>query len=419
MLRTALAAAALLAVALTSGGAAQPRAAVGGKRSPLLGLELLAPDRATLVRMNPRTLRPRPGAKLRLGSAGGWAFSPDASLLAIGHSVGQVEDSADLGKLRTYLRLVDPARLRITGELSVGRGSMTSAAWLGRDRIATVLQSCCALSETLVLVDPSQRRVVARRAVDPIGAQQGGSRLVVLEPTRDAISPVRLVVVDRTGPIRSVVLERIEGGGNVTGEGAEVSVDRIEPALTVSPDGSRALVISPGSLVADVDLSTLTVAYHAVASRLHRPATANKRFEGAVRFADLLPNGLVAVTGYDVRPDDTYLPAGVRLLDPSSWTVRGIDAHADRVTVAGSALLATRWARTGMGVTGYSFTGTRRFHLLGHRPAIVEQSFGTRAFVSIGDHPLRVLDVRKGRVVGRRNGNTFPWLLFPGAHTAF
>jgi hypothetical protein len=433
MTEKALAAAAAAAVALLAAGSAQPRGDVRSKSTALLGVvsDASDPARQSLVRLDGRTLRPLPGARLELGSPTySWAFSPDRSLLAFARVDGTPTNLADVN---SFVRLVDPQELRIVDDFPIGSGSVSSIAWLAPDRLVALVWRCCSAQRELVVVDPVARTVVERRALpgEMLGLAKGYGRLVVLVATQAGIAPVELFVIEADGTIRSIVLDRIDGGSERL-TGSDLGVDVLRPALAVQRDGQRGFVLAKSGEVADVDLASMTVTYHSLSFGRRAPASQAKRYQGSTRYAEVLGNGLVAISGADTRPflDKhgkeliRHRPTGLELVDTRAWTARTIDRDADSFSVAGGTLLATgsRWTtasvlHTGTGLAAYTLDGRRRFRLFKKQEVWIGQVYGTRAFVSLtqGYEPsvYRVVDLGQGRVAGKRRQETLPWLIAP------
>jgi hypothetical protein len=195
------------------------------------------------------------------------------------------------------------------------------------------------------------------------------------------------------------------------------------PGLAVDPGGRRAYVVDHG-LVAEVDLRTLAVGYHAptrstsLLARIRdwlEPAAHAKGGSARTRSARWLGGGLIAVTGADAQ-HDRVLPAGLDLVDTRDWSIRTIDDDASDVRVAGDLLLATTEST---GLIAYGFDGDRRFELFGDRVAWIEQVHDGRAYVAGlqadgRPAPLRVVDLATGRPAGER-ADRLPWLLLDAA----
>jgi hypothetical protein len=423
-----LVAAAAAAVALLAAGSAHPHAAAPAKAPPLLGI---VEDRApfeTLVRLDPKRIRPvRTGRRVDLGFASyTWAFSPDRTRIAFGRK-GE-NDGVDLDHAASFLRIVDPQAMRIERDVHLGRGILQeSPAWLTADRVAAVKVPATGEGSELVVADPVQARVIDRREL-PFGgslaAQQGGARFVVLTASRPGIAPVELLVVDGDGSIRTTVLDRISGGCVVV-DASDRTTDEVRPGLAVTRDGNRAFVIAPDGLAADVDLTSLAVVYHQLPLALPTHA---KLHTAAFRSARILPGGTVSLTGSDVRRATVYnqdvprrTSAGLWLIDPDTWKSRLVDRYADSLSVTGSMLLATGWHfhpaqeyATGTGLTAYNVRGKRLFRLFEHKWAELWGVYGRHAFVYAEGHKtLSAVDLSHHRITGSRAPKTFPVIVTP------
>jgi len=202
----------------------------------------------------------------------------------------------------------------------------------------------------------------------------------------------------------------------------------LTPALAVDWKSDRAYVVSTdGLLVAEVNLSSWRLEYH----ELSEPRTALQSLRDFVeppahakgepvhvrtRFAEVLPNGAIAVTGEDRPATRRHLarpiPFGLRLIDPRSWTVRTVDAESQDFSVAGSMVLARRWSvggdgLDGIGVRAYDTAGTPRWSRFEGADVIVCGAAGRHAYVEVkqsGRRSIQVLELDSGRTV-----RTLPW----------
>ena len=453
--------AALIAVALVVAGAAlgltrsesSPSAlpsayAPAEPFPPLLGIVGKGQGQE-LARIDPGTLRPRRGRRVRVGSGGcapssggqacwslpPWSFAPHRSLLALAPH--------EHGVLRS-LRIVDVRRMRVAGEVPLGGGAAGQLAWLAPARVLMVQEICCEERQRLVAVDLARRRVAARRSLGGSVQRVGRTprELVLLVSPAGEVGPARLVVADRRGAVRSVRLDRIAAGVRLL-PGGDFRVEKSVPGLAVDPKGRRAFVVSPG-LVAEVDLVSLAVSYHepkpstSALSRLldwlDPPAYA-KGASGPTRSAVWLGGGLLAVAGTDEdfvedargEQQNRIRAAGLSLIDTRSWSVRTIDDGATDVHVAGDLLLATGSSfdpATGdgesIGLTAYGLDGRRRFALFEGREVWVRHVHGGRAYIDLPlQRPpwssLRVVDIDAGRAVHAKRSGPLPWLLLETA----
>lgn len=346
-----------------------------------------------LVRLDRDTLRPLGERRVRLAAGGeplGWSFAPRRSRLVLG--------SAARG---ARLRLIDLRAMRALGDVRVTRhGSLEATAWAGPRRVLAVVVTpgCCGAGDTIVAgVDTGRRRVVWRRALG--GSLQAGERwrrglLLVLGPRNRSVGPSRLVWVGPRGGIRLASLREIRSGNAVDG-----SVTRSwNPGLAVDRSGARAFVVQADAPLAEVDLRTFGVQSHP----LERAAREAKALVGPTRHALWLGRGLLAVTGFDSHPsgDD---PAGLMLVDTSSWRARMIDRHTTDAALVSGTLLASSFLdrrRSGSGLTGYSIRGTRRYHLFGSDPIWGAQPIGRNALVG-GPQGSALIEARTGRELRR------------------
>jgi hypothetical protein len=413
---------ALFALPGCAGGEA-PTKSKAGRPEALLGV--ISGDRNELSRLDPLSLQPLPGRRVVLGP-GPWDLSPDRSRLAVSRV--------------TSLRLVDLARTRVVGDVSIGEGQIEALAWLGPRRLIVSLASELELAPNeearreLAVVDPESGRILSRRRVAGTLERWATARdaLVFLLGAPGRIGPTRLGVFDATGDLRLVSLSRIRAGWVREEVGGERSIDRRrEPGLAIDPEGGRALVVDPAGLVAEVDLARLDVAYHPVRERVSllgrlrnwlepvARADGGGGFDGAVRTALWAGDGLLAVSGWDdyavangqgtVEVRST--PAGLRLVDTREWTIRTLDEGASRVTLADGLLLAygSLWdgsAWRGIGLRAHSSDGERRFQLFDEEPIFTVQAAEGYAYPQL-ENSCRgwVVDLRTGRSLAELDFN--------------
>src|SRR6185312_1641843 len=165
--------------------------------------------------------------------------------------------------------------------------------------------------------------------------------VVLLLSENQAIAPTTLVTVSSAGVVRTVKLDRIRSGTVFPPPGDPSTPPLGEtraPGLALDAAAGRVYVVGAGEPVAEVDLATMTVAYHELSQRvtflgrLHDWLEAKASAKGAngpFRTASLLPGGLIAVSGWDesawLDPSGemvmTGTPAGVQLIDTNDWSV--------------------------------------------------------------------------------------------------
>jgi hypothetical protein len=421
---------ALIGAALATVGLADPRQEASiapmlkASSGPLLGIvRREESSQAKLVRVDPRLLRPIGKRFVPLpGASGAWSFSPARSQLVV-----PIHSGLRSGRPKALLRFVEPSKLRVIRTLALGPGGVESVAWLARDRVLALRH------EELVVVDSAAGRIIARKAFDGyiVHVARSARYLVVLTASQDSIAPARLFVFDDRGNSRRVLLSEIGAGAHAVNE---VSTHR-QPGLAVDPEHGRAYVVSPEGLVADVDLNAVSVVYRTASERRSllarlrnwlEPEAQAKASSGPRRHAQWLGNGVIGVSGVD---DQAYelatgflhmkeQGAGVKVIDTRSWTIRTFDSSADFFSSTSTELLATAslWdslsqSFSGIGLRAYAFDGSRRFELFAGKPARVDLVFRGRAYVRIGnDRALRIVDLRRGRVVGTW-GKPLPALL--------
>jgi hypothetical protein len=412
---------------LASAGGAM---ASGGTADALLGVVGYKP--AVLVRLDPRTLRPLPGPRVRLRyGISGYGWSPDRSLLAL----GDVDDDA--------LHLVDPVRLRRLATIRFGivAEAPQSFAWLGPRRLAVVAGSS-EDGSTLIMVDPVARRVLSRRRLEPAGISAVGAvdRLVLLRAPLERIGPVGLLVVEGSGRIRTVDISGIHAGFRPPPDWDQPGAYGVGrgAALAVDPQGGRAFVVAADAPVAEVDLASLRVTYR----RLRQPASLLRRLAhwlvppaeaklnaGNWRSACWLGDGSLAVWGEETSivgdtPAEQRVDrrlSGLKLIDTRSWTVRTLDAAADMASWQAGRLLAYGGAwdhevrrEHGVGLTLYGPGDRPAQHLLGTRAVIEAHLNGDLAYAAVdtGDEEFGrvIVSRRSGRVVASSE-EPLPFLL--------
>jgi hypothetical protein len=429
--------AATLLAASSSGrsvGAFAP--AVPAKGGPLLGL--LARGQgddwtSVLARISPNTLRPLRGARLDVGQASSWSFSPDHSLLAVAAPRPAIP-------ARAQLELIDRRTLKLVDRFGLGVGNVWRVVWLRPDRVLALRYHPDGAAVDVLVVDPAARtaRTTATLNATVIGSEVLPDALVLLLAPVGKIASATIAIVDVEGRVRSV------GTGIVAGyeqpppdeESAPPELHHDVPGLAVDPVGRHAYVVSASGAAADVALDTLSVSYHTLSqpvSLLGRlrsfvdPAAEAKEMNGPLRQAEWLGNGILAVSGNDahVYTDANgsgqfrLTPAGLSLIDTRTWTVRKLDGGADSFARAGDDVLAAgirsdsgTGSRTGMGVASYRRNGSQRFHILAGVPVWIDQAWGGRAFITIRDYTnVQVIDTTTGLTLGKRNGANIPRLL--------
>jgi len=386
---------------------------------PLLGMA--GPQGSLrLVRLDPAELRALPGASVPVGDGGcaarqggtlcwplpAWAFSPDRRKLAV------AAEGAEL-------RIVDVRRLRVTQRLPIEEGGNVGAlAWLGPRRLLAVQdEDYSSERQRLLLVDLARNRVTAVRELggSVLRAAPAGGRLLLLVAPAQAIGPARLLVADAGANVRAVDL--------ALAAGARAGSGRFEqelPGLAVDAAGGRAFVIGQDA-ISEVDLRRLTASRHPLQPAGRALSARAKLFAGWRRQARWLGGDLLAVSGWDAGPGWTR-PAGLAVIDTRTWQARLLEPGASSFVAASGLLLATGSSydpetgeESSIGLAAFALDGEERFRLFQGESAWVVQVYGGRAYVDAprggaAAQPLRVVDLRQGRLVGARP-KPLPWLV--------
>lgn len=405
-------------------------------RGTVLGI-VWQEDDSTLLRRFSRTSLAPSSQAVKLGHNGGaWSFSPDESSVALA------------GAAPLEIRIVDIGRMRLDQVLPLPRDfahppeepAVTSLAWPIERRILALVE-WGAWNHALVVIDPFERRIVSREAIEgtlvALARTQEGLALLLAPIGR--IGPARLLLVDSAGDQRSIALVDVPAGLETIDP--QRSAQRLAiPALAVDPAGARALVVPAAGPVAEVDFASGRVSYHDVhepVSLLGRlrnwlePAAEAKTAEGAERQAVWVGENHVAVSGQDAHPtakgDEQTTPAGLALIDVRRWTKRILDEHASQFSFSAGTLLAygTTWTdathEKGIGLSGYGLDGQERFHLFENEPIYFVETAGPYAYVWRGRQSPVAVDLRSGKVsneLDRYRGNDLPALVVPGAPLA-
>ena len=385
MKRLALAAVALVALF----AAAQSGAAKSGPVLAIAGLD----TQARLGYLDPATLK-LVGPSTQVGYyTGPSARSPDGTRLALARSYS-----------RDGLRIVDLKRMRTVKAFKLIAGLPDGLAWVAPRKILVAENGL-----SVVAVDPTTGRQLWRRSVpvpyDRVAKSAAG--FVLISAPHDyehAIGPTTLTTVSATGGVRSVVLDRIQTGAREPDETNPAGEQR-RAGLAIDVAGNRAFVIGAGEPIAEIDLGSLAVTYHG------GTRTLSKLLDGPYREATWLPNGTIAVTGYDGHASkdasgditESQTPAGVTIVDPRDWSSRLVDPSADSVVVAGDLLLAYSWFQ-GAGLGVFGLDGSSRLRALAGSIQSVQVGAGM-AFATMQNGTgwkLAVLDLVTGRVISTR-----------------
>jgi len=383
----------------------------------VLGVVWGEDDASFVARLDARSLEPLPGPRAPLGHAGGsWALSPDGSQVVFaGYRA---------------IRFIELDRMRVLADIP-GRGDFGAVAWPEPRRVLLATGFNWEDGVEAVVVDPIARRVLSRRSLG--GSLQrfvptDDGLVLLLAPRSGGIGSARVVVLSADGSVRMLGLERIPAGfEHEELDGGLVDHYRT-PGLAVDPSAETAFVVGAEEVVAEVDLGSLGVRYHALretTSLLGRlrdwiePAAEAKGVsDGSLRSAVWLGNGLLAVAGFDDHASfdqegnqtQRTTPAGVALVDTRTWSKRTLEPAGTAAALAGGLLFAYggRWnsdtgVSEGAGLSAFDRAGERLFRLFGDEPVWDVQVARPFAYVSFDDScDGRIVDLRAGEVLGGR-----------------
>lgn len=386
----------LVAAAVLLGALAVP-AAGASTAAPLLAIVGGGENgNGSLVRLDPVTLRRMPGPAVTLGAfeegwTDGWSYSPDRRELLLGFA-----NPSCVGGT-TALRFVDTARMRALGDVPLlPNGTVEATDWLDATHVLALVQASDCVNDTGTVVfgvDPAALRVVSRTPVagDVVAVARAARRLVLLVAPRNRIGPASLAVVDAGGKLRRVALPGVRAGRRLSPTVSPPSPSRTDvPGLAVDGEG-RAYVVPAAGPIAEVDLATLRTSRHA----LREQRTLAKGPTGPLRTALWLPNGVLAVTGWNfgvVAGQPQATPAGLELVDVRTWRFRVVAADWSSAQLAGGVVVAS--SLRGTTLTAYSLSGVPRYT----KQLWFEGALGRRGYGSAGVAPTIVFDLRTGKI---------------------
>lgn len=357
------------------------------------------------------TLRPTGTGRLVPLAVWQWSYQPGRQRVAL------VGDRPGKGP---EVLLLDARTMGTLGSLSVSldmhapTSLVHGVSWVRAGRLLVVTSN--EGSVRVHLVDPSGPSSVGSTALKGMlvaGAATARGLVLLLAPA-DGIGPARLVTVDADLRTTAVVLDGIRAGTAVPPAGTAPEdyepVTRI-PALAVDPVGRRAVVVGYAEPIADVDLETGTVSYHAAPVRL--PTRSAKSLDGPVLSGFWLDGKAIAVTGtlYGGRDTNNELrqkPFGLQLLDLTTWRARIADPDLQWLSKTGPYLT---WMKPEAGFSWYTHGGRRVGWLFRRRQVADLSTVRTRALVRLlGESQASLVDLRTGRIVERR---TLAWPALP------
>lgn len=427
-------------LALAFGGLAFPGAALSEARScapgpgsavapsqpsatdrTVLGMEWDR-GRPHLARLDARTLRSQDDSEIRVGTVA--TVSPDQNRFVTALGGYYVPDG---GGMR--LRFVDLPRMRVGEEIPLGAGGgVHSVHWFEDNRLIVVVGRPARVfivdTETDQVLEEIPLRVdqvfEVRRASESVvvlaSAQTGSSH-----PSESRVSPTRLHVVTTGGELRSSDVLDINAGYEFD---AELGGRHRYPGLAVDRRGGSAFVVDSIQRVAEVELSSMEVAYRAVGARnslwtrllsFFGNVAEAKLSTGPSMYAHYLPNGSILVGG--VNEGIRRSPAHMTLIDTHTWEACRLDtdmsdaAVGDDVIVTWDSIVRLgqgRAARTrsSSGVATYDLQGRKRFEVLQDTPIcgldLVEH---TAYAYKCGGGRVAVIDVGSGDIRHIRPGH--------------
>jgi hypothetical protein len=388
-------------------------ASCDGSSGPLFGVARVDGKRV-LARIGRRTLRPLPAPRIPLPSGiYGWsrAFSPTCDAVALAGRPGRI-------------LLVDLERGRRIGTASVGtRSAVAQVAWPRPDRLIALVGPYRAPRMVTFSV-PDLRIVSSRRLAGQTGSSEATSLgLVALAAPRDRIGSATLALARPDGGLLQVPLPRIRAGLDF-GDPRRLLGRQLTPGLAVDEAGGRAYVVAANEpLVAEVDLASGAVSYHALRGRggtTGSPMAAKGLEYGAYRTARWVGAGTIAVAGEVTRtrrdwrraarrgqPVTRIDPHGLRLIRIADWSMTTLNPLLRWFAWAGDALLGMNSVSvslgdsTATGLVAYGTDGTRRFTRFRDigRGWLRGAAWPYAYVTARGPKRTYVVDVRTGRTV--------------------
>ncbi len=368
--------------------------------------------------LNPRTLRPFSGRRVKLKAHVGFAeISPSGRLLALASG-----DSSEV-------QVVDLERMRLRAHLELeAAGTLEAIAWVGENRLLALAPEV--ESNRILVVDLARGRAIRAQTlqgrVQQAKATGGGLAVLLAPPER--IGPSTFALVDREGRVCSIRLPEIlsgtEGGPSET-DAEETPVRQRTPGLALDRVGSRAFVIDAGLRIAAIDLARLRASYHSPSEPVSlwgrfgdwlEPEATAKLLQGPERQAVYLGRDMIAVSGVGYRVEGEEVesePAGLRLIDAREWKVETVDTETSFLYKAGDTLFATVEATESKGgrLRAYDVDGDLRFELAASGPLWVSESAAGYVYISESEgRRYRRVDPASGRV-RRVETETELWLI--------
>jgi hypothetical protein len=369
-------------------------------REPLLGMLMQRDTSVILARLDPLSLEPI-SREIELGEYhDAWSRSPDGTEVALG--ISAPGESGRIG-----IVIVNPHEMRVVREIETG-GAAEALAWFTPRLLAAGL-----VLDGIVLVDPRSGEVLRRwpSLSDPEASARIPAGLVMLfrgpavtSSQGSVTAAARLAIVDASGSLRSIPLERIQLRTRLT-NGIFYADDA---GLAVDPRRARAYVFAADAPVAEIDLRTMSVSYHRVEALFLRPGELGgievrpENVGARSRRAVWLGDGRALLFGRELVPSgaDNFetLAPGAIVVDTATWNSCTLDAKASGADVVAERVVT--YGPAGTGVQVFTIQGHKSFHLLDGEHVWSVGTAGDRAYVRARGATY-VIDVKSGEVLDK------------------
>jgi hypothetical protein len=401
-----------------------PAAAVDSSQPSIADRTVLGMEwhggRPYLAELDARTLRSQGDSEFRVSTVA--TVSPDQTGFVTALGGDYVPDGGDM-----RLKFVDLPHMRVDAEVPLGAGGgVHSVHWFDDNRLIVVVGQPARVfivdTETDQLLEEIPLRVdevfEVRRAADSVvvltSAQSGSSH-----PSESKVSPTRLHVVSTSGELRSTDVLDVDAGYEFD---PDLGGRHRYPGLAVDERGSRAFIVDSLQRVAEVELSSMGVAYRAVGARVSLwtrllsffgNVAEAKLSTGPSMHAHFVPNGSILVGG--VNEGIRRSPVHMTLINTNTWEACRLDTNmsdaavGDDVIVTWDSIVRLGQGRSertlsSSGVTAYDLQGRKRFEVLQETPICWLDLVGHTAYAYKCGRGAAVIDVANGDVRHIRAG---------------